>query len=399
MDAGGNRFSIGEMMRSNWIEANSAQNFFEEVARDGNTLLAGGGACTKCRFCSFAQTGPLIRTKYTSEWVTPEIFSKCIDLLDRKKAVYLDVSSGEMNWVEDRSIWPSSREIFEHPESEKLFGILNEKTVGIKKFIFTGAFDYRDSFKSFITNDYMMVLSLLSIDSEDRSKFRTSSNQEIEVENIKSFMKGNVDKLIGVVIPWTGNMDAYKKTIDYVLNNVNPLTTIWLQQLSYTKYSDPRIISIASEADSKYEVAYDYFMKQFSQRSTCYTLAAWVRNEESRNDFSSRIDSALKYLQEKNIQLSDVGFIGNEIFLQNIKNPYPELNWIYYTNDYFGGNIIAYGLIPFRDIELAIEKYSRKFSYYIVSRNIFIWMRIEKRFKDVDVLCEKSNSKYNFLYF
>lgn len=140
-------------------------------------------------------------------------------------------------------------------------------------------------------------------------------------------------------------------------------------------------------------------------------LSSWVGAEEHRKDFCERIDSAISKINEEKIPLSEVGFIGNEKFLHGVKNPYQDLNWIYFTNNYYGGNITSYDHIPFCDIYTTIENHSKKFSYYVLSKNIFLYKLILRyweedrqvwendEFSDVDFLGERPSSNYKFLFF
>lgn len=309
--------------------------------------------------------------------ITVNEFTELVNLLDKNAEISLDNTPLYFNAFQyecEKVICFHSKEILDHPECYKLLEVLNKYTPNIRKNVTTMLRHLDKPCEELLNKDYAFGLSITSLDVNERVKFSYGKDPELDIRNIKEFLVKFKNQFTAISVLFTGDLTSFKKTIDFVRDNMREKDTyLNIHRLTTTKYTtDKKIVEMSEIANTNFDLAIDCAVESFKNKNNFIFAYGSLRIPQYRerilNKFDKSMDTVLSNIIKKGISPKDVGFVTTEMLVDIAKINYPKLNWITLKNEYFGGNIFAYALFTFEDVLSAIKNYPYK--WYALSKSI-----------------------------
>lgn len=239
-------------------------------------------------------------------------------------------------------------------------------------------------------DNFFLALSLITFDTSFKNHIMKGAGwTERQTKMLKELIEEGIFRHILI---WDfGSEKGLQKDLNILKKCVkkmgekqpNKKVDIILSYPSSTRFASPLVKKYTENAVKNYSKAVNILRHAFSDIENVRLSVYTIRNLDDeimpslkdltaitswQEDFNERIRKSYEFCIAENINLDEVGFITASACYSYAKKAFPELNWIYAENKYFGGDIIASSLLTFEDLETAIA--GLPYKYYVLSKNI-----------------------------
>jgi len=349
-------------------------SIFQKEAMYGSISV--GGICkNKCIFCSTKVSKKCLGVSSFHNYISYEDLYSILPIVNWAKQ-YDELNKFKNEVQIGNGISTLTCEPFQHPEYINFIKIvhnynkdwyLHSGTVG--KWVNPQWFDI------FKENNMHFFVSINSLDKNMRSLFMKSQD---DYEGLLLFLKECKDIMYKLSFVYHGDLDIFKKDIDMLLEIDSDFQNIPIRFFlpEYSQYSDSSAKELYNKALNTWEEANIYLKSNIKYPQPAVTKIDDTFNinifneiSEYRKNLDERISHIINILNNKNIDINDVGFLFPES-TYNYSIKYININRILIKNIVTGGSYKVAGLLSKEDIINAINK-NKKYKYYIISRDVF----------------------------
>lgn len=346
-------------------------------------IIPTGGHCTNgCIYCFLQGNKKRLDINSSINFISREDLRFGLDLLRHKEEdgvidpMYeIDIGSGGQVIQSEPMLHPFYADLVKI--GHEYFPKIPISTVTLGRWA-----DPKD-FDTFRECNWKTYITLNTLDQEKRRYMMKGPD---DLAGVKHLLAQD-DLLNGFFMVFHGDMDIFKRDVE-MIENINPGifarrdARIWPTGYTDTTGGNPDVVDMSKRGMENFKEMLNWckdndvrinpvFWELEDSLNMQPTGLKYSDHEHLKEDFENRIYASIEDLEDKGIDVDEVGFLLADSVYKYSEKFDKFINRIRVKNVLFGGTITAAALLTSKDLYNAIENHPVKYKYYVINRDIF----------------------------
>lgn len=344
-------------------------------------IVPTGGHCVNgCIYCFLQGNKKRLNINSSINFISQDDLRFGLDILRHKEEEGMNDPMYEIDIGSGGQVIQS--EPFLHPEYPELIKIGHEYFPDIPMQTVTlGRWNEEKDYQTYRDANMKFYITLNTLNQEKR---RFMMRGPDDLEGVKRLLATD-DLMNGIFMVFHGDMDIFKQDMEdiYKINpnifnkQVRIWPTGWTSHIGGNKdVTEMSKLGIKNFREMLYwtrdnNINIDPVFWELTDTLDMYpTGMSFSAHEELKVDFEKRIAKSIKELDDKRIDIDDVGFLFADS-VYNYSEKFNYINRVRVPNHIFGGTVTAAALLTKPDIYRAIEQHNEKYKFYVLPHEIF----------------------------